>query len=210
MKMTSTTPSPLTSNLNRRLFVGAGALSALGLAAPARAMSVKDAETLIQKVVGEVLRIINSGGSEASILKNFEGIFRRYGDRSRIASSILGQPWRQANNAERSAYVEALTGYLARKYGKRFRDFEGGKIAITRSNDYGRKGIIVQTMVTTNKYAPFPVDWHVIEAGGNLAFFDIIIEGVKLLAAERAEIRAVLDRANGSMAALTSTLNKMG
>jgi phospholipid transport system substrate-binding protein len=211
MKQTLTTPSPSTRNLSRRAF-GAGALG-LGLvsALPAQAMTVKDAEALIQRVLGDVLSIINAGKSQAAVLRDFEGIFQRYGDRTRIASAILGQPWRAASGAERNAYVDALSGYLARKYGKQFADFKGASIEISRSTDYGRKGIIVQSLVETKKWSePFPVEWHVINSDGQLKFFDIIIEGVKLLSAERNEIRAILDRNGGSVAALTAALTKMG
>ncbi len=220
MKQISTTPLPSTldgqnnhsptNGLNRRaVLAGFAALGVSGMQ-PASALSVNDAEGLIRKVVGEVLSIIGAGKPLDAMLDDFEGIFARYADRTRIASSILGQPWRGASKAERAAYVEALTGYLARKYGKQFAQFEGGELEINRSNDYGRKGVIVQTKVKTNQYAPFPVDWHVIEAGSGPKFFDIIIEGVKLLASERAEVRAVLERNKNSVTALTAALKKMG
>lgn len=228
MKQTSTTRSRSTTKtatidqdmidrnmIDRRLVLGGLGATGLGLGwlaqgLPARAMSVAQAEAMIRKVVDEVLDIMNAGKPLNAMLADFEGMFARYADRTRIASSIMGQPWRSASDSERKAYVGALTGYLARKYGKQFRDFEGGKIDITKSNDYGRKGIIVQTAVTTDKWAAFPVDWHVIDGGNGLKFFDIIIEGVKLLATERAEIGAVLDKNRGSVPKLTEALLKMG
>ncbi len=224
MKQISTTRSHSTTKVaqmtppadqNRRMVLaGIGAtglgLAWLGFGSPARAMTVDQAESMIRKVVDEVLSIMNAGKPLDAMLKDFEGMFARYGDRTRIASSIMGQPWRGASAAERKAYVAALTGYLARKYGKQFRDFEGGKIEITKSNDYGRKGIIVQTAVTTDKWAAFPVDWHVIDGGNGLKFFDIIIEGVKLLATERSEVGAILDKNGGSVSDLTARLQKMG
>ena len=106
--------------------------------------------------------------------------------------------------------MRALTGYLARKYGKRFREFTNAEISITKSKDLGKKGVIVETLIRTSVYAPFPVEWWVIDDGRKRSFFDIIIEGVRLQSAERGEIRALLDRSGGSVSKLAATLNQLG
>lgn len=208
-----TTPLPSNPNsvVSRRHFlIGTGVLTLAGLGTRAQALSVDDAKSLILKVTGEVQAIINSGRSESAMINDFAGIFQRYADVPRIAATLLGPPWRTAGPGEKSAYVTALSGYLARKYGRQFREFVGAQITLTKATDLGRKGVIVASTVKTDVFEPFPVEWHVIEAGGRQTFFDIIIEGVRLLATERSEIRAILDRTDGSVASLASALNKMG
>ena len=194
----------------RALLAGGAALAVLGAAPAAWALSADEAKSLIRTVTGEVQTIINSGKSEAAMIRDFEGIFRRYGDVPRIAATLLGPPWRSASEAERKAYVDALAGYLARKYGRQFREFVGAEITLTKATDLGNKGVVVASTVKTDVFAPFPVEWHVIEAGGRRSFFDLIIEGVRLLSTERSEIRAILDKNRGSIDALTATLKRMG
>jgi phospholipid transport system substrate-binding protein len=53
------------------------------------------------------------------------------------------------------------------------------------------------------------VRWHVSDKGGRPMFFNIIIEGVNMLAAERTEIGALLDANGRSIAALTSALDRI-
>ena len=57
--------------------------------------------------------------------------------------------------------------------------------------------------------APFDVRWHVSDKSGKNLFFNIIIEGVNMLASERAEIGALLDKRRGNIDALIGDLQKL-
>lgn len=210
MKTTSKTHLH-SNNLSRRLFLASSvAAAALPLSTTgAFATSKSQAEALIVQVVAEVQNIINSGRSEASIIKSFENLFANHAHVTTISRSVLGPAWKTASDGDKSAYVAAFKGYLARKYGKQFRSFEGASIDVIKSTDYGKKGLIVESRVSSPKWAPVTVEWHVVEKGG-LKFFDLIVEGVKLISTERAEIRAVLDKNGGSVGKLASALNGMG
>ena len=52
--------------------------------------------------------------------------------------------------------------------------------------------------------------WHVFAKGGRNRFFNIIIEGVNMLAAERTEIGALLDKNQGDIDKLTAALKTAG
>ena len=204
--------SPASQNVTapgrRTVLAGMGAML---LAGPASGQSVSAAEATITKVVNEVLHIINAQSSDATKIRQFEQIFATYADVELIGRSLLGPPWRSISAAERAAYITALRGYLARKYGKRFREFRGGKIEIVSSKNLGgRKGVLVETRVSTSAFKPFPVEWQVIKSGDRLTFFDIVIEGIRLLSAEKTEVRALLDRNGGSVSRLTRNLSQLG
>lgn len=211
MKKTSKILSP-SNDLTRRNLLVAGLASAFipFLPKSSFATSSADAEKLILKVVGEVQTIINSGKSEAAMIKSFQGLFQNYAHVNTIARSVLGPAWKSASSSEQKTYVSALQGYLARKYGKQFRSFVGASIEVTKSTDFGRKGIIVESVVKSPKFAPTRVEWHVVEANGSLKFFDMYVEGIKLISTERSEVRAVLDKSGGSVEKLASALNSMG
>ncbi|HSF92485.1 MAG TPA: ABC transporter substrate-binding protein, partial [Paracoccaceae bacterium] len=153
-----------------------------------------------------VLRVINSGKAEAAMLVDFEGIFRSYADVPRIAGVSLGAPWRTATSAQKAGYVEAFQGYLARKYGRQFRKFAGAKIDIVRSRDGGRKGVLVLSMIDLPGDTPFEVEWQVIEVSGTPKMFDLIIEGISMLASERSEIGAMLEKRGGDIDRLIADL----
>ena len=212
MQKNSTTRLPLMSDIDRRTaMMGAASLGTVALLAPqpAAALAVKDAENLIRQVTREVQSIINSGQSQAALIRKFEGVFQKYADVPRIAATLLGPPWRSANSADRTAYVRALTGYLARKYGKRFREFIGGQI-IVRDARKVKSFYEVKTTAILKGVAPFDVSFFVSDKSGKDLFFDMRIEGISLVNSEKQEIGAMLEKRGGNLDRLIADLKKLG
>jgi phospholipid transport system substrate-binding protein len=54
------------------------------------------------------------------------------------------------------------------------------------------------------------VRWHVSDRSGRQLFFNMIIEGVNMLATERTEIGAMLDRRRGDLEAMIADLRRAG
>lgn len=188
-----------------------GLASGLALAAlpgPAAALTVEQARSLVDSTVGEVNRIINSGKSESAMLADFEKLFARYADVPTIARSALGPAARQASQAQMTAFTRAFQGYISRKYGRRFREFIGGRIEVS-----GAKAVKSYYEVISTAYlrgeAPFEVRWHVSDRAGKSLFFNIIIEGVNMLASERTEIGALLDQRRGDLDRLIADMAKL-
>lgn len=195
------------SMMSRRRFAAGFALGsvAMALPLPSLALTVGDAKAMIDKAVGEINATIDSGKSETAMYGDFERIFSRYADVSAIAQRALGPAARQASKAQMAAFTKAFQGYISRKYGSRFREFIGGKIVVTDARPL--KSFFEVTSVAHLKgQAPFDVRWHVSDKSGRNLFFNIIIEGVNMLASEQAEIGAMLDKRKGDIAALTADL----
>ena len=115
---------PLT--LSRRNFVLA-TLAASGVAgSPAVALTEAGARDLVNRVVGELNAIIESGKSEAVILRDLENLFVRYADVNIMALYALGNDGRTASASQKQAFTEAFKGYISRKYGRRFRELPLG------------------------------------------------------------------------------------
>lgn len=188
----------------------AGAFATLPLVGPARALSTSQATGLIQQVVDEVLKIVNSGASSGQALASFEKMFARYADVGVIARSVMGPPWRSASSAQQKAFVAAFRGYLARKYGSEFREFRGAKMNITGVKDHGDKGMVVSSVVSFPGSAPVSVDWQVSDRSGSPKMFNMFIEGVSMLSTERSEIRAILEANRNSVDALIADLKRRG
>lgn len=195
----------------RAVIAGMMATSAvLALAGPAAALNTDQARSLVDTVVGDINKVINSGGSLNQMIGQFEQIFNRYADVEIIAQSSLGVAFRSASPAQRRAYVEAFRGYLARKYGKRFREFIGGKIEVTGARQI-KDGIYeVNSTAKLRGSAPFDLVWLVSDKSGRNLFFNLIIAGVNMLATERQEIGSMLDRNGGNVDKLITELKTSG
>ena len=195
---------------SRRGFAAAlAAAAALAvLPRPALALTAEAAKGLVDRTVGDVNKIINSGKSESAMLKDFEKLFVSYADVPTIARSVLGSAARSASKAQMSAYTSAFQGYISRKYGRRFREFEGGRIEVAEARAVKSYFEVVSTARLKGQ-APFEVRWHVSDKSGKSLFFNIIIEGVNMLSSERAEMGALLDQRKGDLDRLIADLKTL-
>jgi phospholipid transport system substrate-binding protein len=187
----------------------AAGIAAAVLPRPAVAMTLPEARGLIERMLVDLMALVNSGRSAQELFPDFEALFARYGDLPVIAQSALGPAARTATPAQMRAFTQAFAGYMARKYGKRFREFVGGSIVVTGGGPVRTFFEVIST-VTMRGEPPFEVRWHVSDRSGRPLFFNMIIEGVNLLATERTEIGAMLDRRRGSIDALIEDLRRAG
>ncbi|WP_058247847.1 phospholipid-binding protein MlaC [Tropicibacter naphthalenivorans] len=189
----------------RTVLAGAAALALFPGAA--FALNEAQAKKLVDALVGDINRVIASGKSEGAMYGDFERIFKKYADISYIAAYAMGADGRRATSAQKSAFSKAFTGYISRKYGKRFREFMGGRLEVK-----GVKAVKNYFQVETTAYlkgeAPFRVDFHVSDRTGKDLFFNMYVEGVNMLLTERTEIGAMLDKRRGDIDAMIADLKK--
>ena len=198
-----------TTLLDRRTFLlGTSAVGLVGaLPRSALAATAGQAESLVRKLVDDINRVISSGKSESAMIRDFEGIFKRYSDLPTIAAYALGVDGRRATSAQKKAFTDAFSGYISRKYGKRFREFIGGRLEVNGSRTI-KNAFEVSSTAYLRGEAPFEVTWHISQSSGKM--FNMFIEGVNMLLTERAEVGAMLDRAGGSIDSLIATLKRAG
>jgi phospholipid transport system substrate-binding protein len=188
-----------------------GLAGAAILALPGAALALTEARArdLIDQVVSDINAVIASGRPLSQMISDFERIFSRYADVSIIARSTLGADANRASAAQLRAYTEAFRGYVARKYGKRFNEFIGGRIEV-RDVRQVKSWHEVRSMAYLRGEAPFEVNFLVSDRSGEDKFFDMIIEGISLRLSERTEIGAMLDRRNGDINALIEDIKRAG
>lgn len=197
-------------NSTRRGFLGLiGAAGGAIAVTPAWAMRAEDASAAIRRAVDEVLAVIGSGQPPAQLYAAFESIFARRADVDAIARAALGPAARQLDQATFAAYRGAMTGYVSRKYGKRFQEFLGSRIEVGAARPL-KSFWAVDSTVYLNGRSPMRVEWHVSDRPGEPRFFNLIIEGVNMLASEREEVAAMLARRRGDVGALIADLQKAG
>jgi phospholipid transport system substrate-binding protein len=201
----------LLSRVSRRaVLLGLGAAgAALALGGPARADASARAEALVTTLAQQLTTLVNSGRSETQMYAAFEGILVQYADMPAIAASVLGPPWRGASASQKQAFVAAFQSYLAHRYGKQFRDYQDARIKVSGSRDGGKAGVLVQTTVVRPGQEDTDVDWQVSERSGSARVVNLVIEGVSMLANERAEVGAMLEAQRGSLDGLIGQLRSL-
>ena len=185
--------------IDRRCFVfsstllAASASSTLGWAATA-----KDAEVLVEKLVAEINAVISSGNSESVMVRQFEEIFKSYADVPTIARYALGNDARGLSQSQMKKFIKVYSVYVSHKYGRRFREFIGGKIVVQKSRPI-KSFFEVETLAHLKGWEPFTVSFLVSNRSGKLLFFNMFIEGINMLLSERTEIGAMLDKRRGDV-----------
>lgn len=199
------------NNMFNRRFLLTSAASGIGLAMlPAQAFALTEAAatTLVSNLVGEINKIIGSGKSDKVMIRDFEKLFGKYADTPIMARYALGVDGRRASKSQMKSFIKAFQGYIARKYGKRFREFIGGRIDVVSARKI-KAGYEVKTTAYLRGESPFEVTFLVSDKSGKKKFYNMFIEGVNLLLTERTEIGAMLDRRGGDMNAMIADLKKL-
>lgn len=173
------------------------------------ALSEGTATQLVNSVVSDINRIIGSGKSQNAMIADFARVFERYSDTSYIAAYAMGADGRRASNAQKRAFSDAFGGYLARKYGKRFREFVGGQIQVQAARQV-KSYYEVRTKAILRGQAPFDVTFLVSDRAGSPRFFNMFIEGINMLSTERTEIGAMIDRRKGNIDQMIGDLRQSG
>ncbi len=195
-----------TNNKTRR-FVMMSFLGIAGLyASPVFAFKKSDAEKLIKNLTNDVLGAVNEQKSKDIMFSRFEEIFSKYADVPLIARKALGPTWRGASKAQRSAYVSAFRGYMARYYGKRFEEFLGSEIIVSNSRKTSG-GFLVGSNIILKDGSSYQAQWHVINARGKYLMYNLFLEGVSVLSDVRVQIGSMLDKRAGSIDRLIEHLN---
>jgi phospholipid transport system substrate-binding protein len=178
----------------------------LGLPVAGRASAAERAQAQVSQLMRDLLGIINSGRPEGQIYGEFERLLARYADMPAIAAATLGPPWRGATPQQQQSFVAAYQAYLARRYGRQFHEYQQSSLSIQRVRDAGAAGVLVETRLSRPGRAEIAVDWQVSERSGQPRVVNLIIEGISMLANERAEIGTLLEGQRGSVDGLIQAL----
>ena len=194
--------------LFRRTFLRStlAAAGAAFFARPALALTEASARKLVDALVADINRVINSGKSESAMIREFERIFVRYADVPIMARYALGVDGRRASPAQLRQFTKAFQSYIAEKYGRRFREFVGGKVTV-KSTRKVKSGWEIRAVADLQGQSPFNVTFLVSDKSGKDLFFNMFIEGVNLLLTERTEIGAMLDKRKGNIDQLIRDLS---
>jgi len=176
---------------------------------PALAMTKRSAKKMVERVVADINTVIDSGKSEADMLADFEQIFVDYADVNTIARYALGVEGRSASAAQMKSFTSAFQKYVSAKYGRRFREFIGGRVEVKGAREV-KSFYEVTTIAHLQGVTPFEVTFLVSDRSGEEKFFNMFIEGLSMLLSERTEIGAMLDKRGGDLDRMIQDLQKIG
>jgi phospholipid transport system substrate-binding protein len=145
--------------------------------------------------IDRVLKILEDpelkkGGNptrRAAVRKIADDIF----DFQETAKRSLARHWQPRTPAERDEFVQLFADLLERSYISKIELYGGEKIAYLNDAVEGDQAI-VRTKIVTKSGAEVPVDYRMLKRGERWLVYDVIIEGVSLVANYRTQFNKII------------------
>ncbi len=137
-------------------------------------------------------RSIERGGKKRLLRK----LLRRDFDLETIARFVLGRHGRKATGRELGEYLELFEARLVESHYARLSGRIHHRLEIVGGRKVGKRDIVVATELLGPQGARRRVEWRVRGGRQGHKIVDVIVEGVSMAIAQRAEVASVM-RANG-------------
>ena len=165
------------------------------------------ASGFIQMTGQELVAAINDTRADLATRRlRVAAVLRRAVDVENVGRFIIGRWWRQASPAEQQEYIKLFEETLIRNLSARFGEYQGVRFSLGRAQSRTEDDVLVNTVIERPNSPPFSLDWRVGEIGGQPRVVDVIAEGTSLRLTQRSEYSAVIQRNNGSVAALLQAM----
>jgi phospholipid transport system substrate-binding protein len=122
-----------------------------------------------------------------AVRKIAEDIF----DFAETAKRSLGRHWQPRSPAERQEFVALFTNLLERSYISKIELFNGERIVYAGETVESEQAT-VRTRLVTKQGSEVPVDYRMLRRGDRWLAYDVIIEGVSLVANYRTQFNKII------------------
>jgi phospholipid transport system substrate-binding protein len=160
---------------------------------PAHADTTK-ARSFVEQVAKDALSVIqNDKLNVQSKQQKLERLFIHNIYIDWISRFVLGKHWRKATDDQKERYRVNYRKFLLSNYVSRFREYSGETFYITDTREDGkRKYLVTMEIARPGDKQPIIIDYRVRETNGDYKIFDMVIEGISLIASQRSEFNAVI------------------
>ena len=173
--------------------VGLGLVLGPWLAAPAQAGAPLEQ---LRAQIDRVLKIMDDPElKKDSQLKERRAAVRKVADDifdfPETAKRSLARHWQPRTPSEQSEFVRLFADLLERSYISKIELYGGEKIAYLSDALDGDQAI-VRTRIVTKSSTEVPVDYRMLKRGDRWLVYDVIIEGVSLVANYRTQFNKII------------------
>jgi len=112
-------------------------------------------------------------------------------DFSETARRSLARHWAGRTQAERDEFVQLFSDLLERSYISKIELYGGEKIGFVGDTIEG-DGAVVRTKLVTKQGTEIPIDYRMHRKGDKWLVYDVVIEGVSLIANYRTQFNKII------------------
>lgn len=172
--------------------VGLGIMLGPWLAAPARAGAPLDQ---LRAQIDRVLRVLDDPAMKdhararrAAVRKVADDIF----DFQETARRSLALHWHPRTPAEQAEFVRLFADLLERSYISKIELYGGEQIKYVSDSLDGPDVAVVRTKIITKNRTEVPIEYRMLRRGDRWLVYDVIIEGVSLVANYRSQFNKII------------------
>ncbi|MEM9625020.1 MAG: ABC transporter substrate-binding protein [Pseudomonadota bacterium] len=187
--------------LGRRAFMVLGALVFfVGMPNAKADVDVDAATAMIERVGQEFLQVLGPEGQQDDAqLEKLTGLLKEAINLDITGRLILAKNWRNASDEQREAYLDLFRPYaldnLASKIRSSSTEIPLANFEIIKGEPVGKNDVLVSTDLFWPGYPPYRLDWRLRSRDdGSLQAIDVVVEGVSMVVAQRAEFASVIER----------------
>ena len=164
----------------------------------------------VQANVNQVLEILRNPALKAPSAKAVKKdklltIYVRMFDEVELSRRALAKNWTKLNAAQRQEFIPLFRQVLENAYADKILAYTNEKIVYDRERMVSENQAEVQTRVLTSSKS-IPINYRMIQKGGNWKVYDVVIENVSLIQNYRTQFNEIL--ANKTPEQLLQTLRK--
>jgi phospholipid transport system substrate-binding protein len=111
------------------------------------------------------------------------------------ARRALGRHWNQRTPAERQEFVKLFTELLEKAYFSKIGQYGGERVSWVGESIDGSQAA-VRTKIVTRANSEIPVEYRMAREGDRWRVYDVIIEGVSLVANYRTQFNRIIETAS--------------
>ncbi len=168
-------------------------LSQGAYAAAGDATAGEAATRFIEGLADDTLSIIKSVPDKKEKQVKLEALFSQHVDIPWIGRFVLGRFWKQASPAQQADYLNKYQGFIISHYTSHLTDYSDGAYRVINIRQDAADEFTVSMQIQPPNRDPIQVDYRVRGSGGGvMKIFDIVIEGVSLIATQRSEFSSVV------------------
>ena len=170
------------------------------------------ARALVQAFADEgVLLLEDRSAALASRAERFRGLLDKYFATDAIARWVLGRHWGRFDAEQQHEYRALFEDLVVYGYVKRFGEYTGERLRITRSlADSPTQATVFSEIERPAGGQPVRVDWRVGARDGLYKITDVVVENVSLSQTWRSDFSSVIQQGGGPEGLLRTLRERTG
>jgi len=156
--------------------------------APSGALGPLD---LVKSSVSRVMTIVQSqpdgGQRRAEVRQVAETLF----DFNEIARRTLAQHWTERSAQEQEEFIQLFTDLLERSYLTTIGNYRLATVTFQGESVAGSSARVRSSLVTDRRVT-IPIEYRLLESGGQWSVYDVVVEGVSLISSYRSQFNSII------------------